>query len=335
MKEFGKKGLRKLRLAAGVLAAAALMTLFGFLLYMAEQEKEEGPKRVILVSKIIDEKSDFWVQLYEGARMAASECGVQLQIVGAQKETDVEYQWKLVKEAIAQEPDAILLIPASRTESGEMVELIRQKKIPLVLVDSDVDGKHDVTLVGTDNRAAGRLQGAYIAGIAKEDSQIVIVSYVKDSSTAKEREQGIREGLGAFEKNIVEVVYCDSDYDKAYALMEGLLEKYPQIDIVAGLNEYSAVGAARAVIDNGMDSRIQLVGFDSSLEEIRYLESGLFEGIVIQNPYTMGYLAVEQTKLMLEGEKTAKFVDSGSKLIPADEVHSEENQKVLFLFTED
>ncbi len=333
MKELRRKSRNRLCLIAALAAAAAV--LLGFIFYAAGQRKERGPERVILVSKIIDEKSDFWVQLYEGARMAAAEYGMELQIVGAPKETDVEYQWKLVKEAVSQEPDAILLVPASSTESGKMVELIRREEIPLVLVDSDVDGNHDITVVGTDNRAAGRLQGGYIAGLAGENSQIVIISHVKDSSTAKEREQGIREGLGEFEKNIVEVVYCDSDYDRAYGLMEGLLKKYPQIDIVAGLNEYSAVGAARAVIDSGMDSKIQLVGFDSSLEEIRYLESGLFEGIVIQNPYAMGYLAVEQARLILDGEKTEKFVDSGSKLISADEVHSEENQKVLFLFTED
>lgn len=40
----------------------------------------------------------------------------------------------------------------------------------------------------------------------------------------------------------MDVVFCDSDYDKAYLLMLELMEKYPDIDLVAGLNEYSAVG---------------------------------------------------------------------------------------------
>ena len=78
-----------------------------------------------------------------------------------------------------------------------------------------------------------------------------------------------------------------------------------------------------------------MVGFDSSMEEIRLLERGVFEGIVIQNPYTMGYVAVEQADRILKGEKTQEFVNSGSKLITKEDMYSEENQKILFLFTED
>ena len=50
------------------------------------------------------------------------------------------------------------------------------------------------------------------------------------------------------------------------------------------MNEYSAVGAARAVRDMGRASEILMVGFDSSMEEIQMLEEGLFEAIVIQKP---------------------------------------------------
>ena len=335
MKRLVKKSYLKKVLWIVIALAVSVLCAFWLNWFLKGQKMSENPKRIIFVSKIIDEKSDFWVQLYEGARMAASEYGMEIQIIGAEKETDVAFQKGLVEQAIAQEPDAILLSPASSTESLETVELILDSGIPLVLVDSAVEGRKDVPLVATDNVAAGRLQGEYMTEFLEEDSQIAIISHVKDSSTAREREQGVREGLGEYEKNIVDVVFCDSDYDRAYVMMEELLEKYPDIDMVAGLNEYSAVGAARAIIDNGMDDRIQMVGFDSSLEEIKLLERGLFEGIVIQNPYTMGYLAVEQAARMINGGEAEQTVDSGSKLITREEVHSEENQKMLFMFTED
>lgn len=316
------------------LAAAGLLLLLLFFCYRKQHMAEE-PKRIIFVSKIIDENSDFWVQLFEGAKMAAAEYGMEIDILGASRETDVELQNGLVEQAIAQEPDVILMVPASSTESKETVELILDSGIPLVLVDSDVETDAPVTLVATDNVAAGRMQGEYMTNFLSEDSRIAIISHVMDSSTAREREQGLREGLGTFEKNIVDVVFCDSDYDKAYELMRELLQKYPDIDMVAGLNEYSAVGAARAIIDSGAEKGIHLVGFDSSLEEIKLLERGLFQGIVIQNPYTMGYLAVEQAAAILAGETPRRMVDSGSKLITREEVHSEDNQKVLFMFSED
>ena len=67
-----------------------------------------------------------------------------------------------------------------------------------------------------------------------------------------------------------------------------MISEHPEVNAIAGLNEYSAVGAARAVKDLGMEDQIVMVGFDSSNEEIQLLEAGIFEGIVIQKPFNMG-----------------------------------------------
>lgn len=181
----------------------------------------------------------------------------------------------------------------------------------------------------------GEVEGNYMKQYATKDSQIVIVGHVEGSSTAIEREKGVRKGLGEYEDRIVDVVFCDSDYDKAYALMMELIEKYPDIDLVAGLNEYSAVGAARAIKEKGLHKRIRVVGIDSSLEEIQMLEEGVFEIIVIQNPFKMGYLGVEAAGKLLNGEKVPKNIDSGCELIKNDSVYTEENQKLLFPFREE
>lgn len=170
---------------------------------------------------------------------------------------------------------------------------------------------------------------------ATEDSQIAIIGHVEGSSTAIEREKGVRKGLGEYEDRIVDVVFCDSDYDKAYRLMMELIEKYPEIDLVAGLNEYSAVGAARAIKEKGLHDRIRVVGIDSSLEEIQFLEEGIFEIIVIQNPFKMGYLGIEAAVKILNGGKVEKHIDSGCELISNDSVYTEENQKLLFPFREE
>ena len=57
-----------------------------------------------------------------------------------------------------------------------------------------------------------------------------------------EREQGFREGLGDYADNIVDIVYCNSLYEKSYELAQELMRKYPDLELIAGMNEYSAVG---------------------------------------------------------------------------------------------
>lgn len=338
--------------AAGLAGLAVLLFLFPY------GNKDQEPRRIICIPKIIDEENDFWVQLLEGARMAALEYGMEITIVAAETEDDVEGQNELILWAIDQKPDAILLTPSSYTETAEAARAVKESGIPLVLLDSDVNGDYAAAKVATDNVKAGKVQGEFMRRFLKEDSKIALVCHVQGSSTAMEREKGVRLGLGEYEDRIVDVVFCDSDYDKAYRLMNQVLEDHPDIDMVAGLNEYSAVGAARAIIDKGLsrsaqghsrgdggeegkrtesggEDGIRLVGFDCSLEEIQLLEEGVFEGIVIQNPYKMGYLGVEAVAKLLNGETVEAQIDSDCKLVTKDEVFTEENQKLLFMFTEE
>ena len=111
-----------------------------------------------------------------------------------------------------------------------------------------------------------------------------------------------------------------------------ILAEHPDVDVVVGLNEYSAVGAARAIVDKGLAGKISFVGFDSSLEEIKMLEGGIFRGMVIQNPFKMGYLGVETAVKALNGEKVPDQIDSGSVLITRENMYLDENQEMLFPF---
>ena len=327
MKKYG----RLIMAAAGALLAAAV--ILG--LYFYGHRREEPQKRIIFIPKIIDNENDFWVQLLEGAAMAAKEYGMSITVVAPDKENDFGGQNELMEWAVSEKPDAIMIAPSGYTQSAEAVDAVRRSGIPLVLVDSEVKGGEDLVKVATDNVEAGRVQGEYMRSFLDQDSKIALVCHVEGSSTALEREKGVRLGLGEFEDSIVDVVFCDSDYDKAFRLMNEVIDRHPDLTMVAGLNEYSAVGAARAILDRGLESQIRMVGFDSSLEEIKLLEEGVFEGIVIQNPYKMGYLGAEAAARMANGEKVTGNIDSGCKLITKDEVFTEENQKILFMFTEE
>ena len=58
-----------------------------------------------------------------------------------------------------------------------------------------------------------------------------------------------------------------------------LIHKYPDLDLIVGTNEYSAVGAANAIKDMRLTGKIKMVGFDNSIEEVQLLEEGVFVGI--------------------------------------------------------
>lgn len=323
---------KKLLLAGVILIAAAMCAgmLVRFHTGNAEQKK-----RMIYIPKVIDNENDFWTSVIDGARMAAEEYGVELEIMAADSETDFVQQNELIREAIRKQPDALLVSPSSYTAATDLLRQAADQGVRLVLLDSYVDEEVQELLVATDNKEAGETLGNYMRTLIDGNTEIAIVGYVQGVSTAVEREEGVRNGLGSAAGQIVDTVFCDSEYDKAYDLTCELVSKHPDLGVIAGLNEYSATGVARAIRDLGLEDRIKVVGIDSSLESIQFLEAGIMQGLVVQKPFNMGYLGVEKAVQLLEGVQVERNIDSGSKLITRENMYTDENQKLLFPFKDE
>lgn len=304
-----------------------------FVAILAEAHfKPKEPIKIIYIPKIIDDDNEFWSALIGGAYMAAKEYNVDLTVVAPDAEEDYKRQNELIEWAIEQNPDAIALSPASYTESTEMAKKVIQNKIKLVFIDSSVNENIEDAIIATDNFIAGKKMGEFAKNFIKEDTKIAVVGHVKTASTAIERQEGLRSALGEDEDRIEEVVFCDSAFGKAYNLTVDLFKKYPNLNMVIGLNEYSSVGAARAIKDMKLADQVKVIGFDSSTEQIELLEEGVFQGIVIQKSFNMGYLGIEKAVKVVTGEKVLRNVDSGSQLITKENMYTKENQKLLFPF---
>ena len=285
---------------------------------LQDSSEDKRTYKIIMVPKTIDESNDFWPGLIEGAKLGAEEFGCEIEVI---------------KESIKKNPDAFLIAPCSYTHTTEAVQEAINAGIKVILVDSVIDKEIANGVVATDNFKAGKELGTFAKTILKPDSKIGVVAHVKGSSTATERENGIREGLGEDQDRIQDIVYCSSSYDLASDLTENMLRERPDIDIVIGTNEYSAVGAARGVRKAGMEGQVKIVGFDNSVEQIQLLEAGVFQGIVIQKPFNIGYLGVEQAVKAIEGYPMEYNLDSGCKLITKENMYEEENQRLLYPFS--
>lgn len=317
-------------LERGVIALVILAIFI--ILFSVKTIDNRKPLNMIYISKSIDENNEFWMALLSGAKMAAKEYNVNLTIWAPKDESDYEEQNQLIEKAIEKKPQAILLSASNYTETTPMAEKIKSKGIKLVLIDSEINSDIADSVVSTGNFIAGQKMGNYMRNFINNDTKIAIVSHVKGASTALQRENGVRDGLGIYEDKIIEVVYCESKYDKAYDLTKEIIKEHQDINMIAALNEYSCMGAAKAVKELGLEKKIGIMGFDNSLEEVKLLEEGVLNGIVIQKPFNMGYFGVEQAAKIIKGENYIKYLDCGSKLITKEDMYTEENQKILFPF---
>ena len=312
---------------------AILLALGGFWLLQEQQKSREGQKTsIVFISKRLATNHDFWTSIVEGVQMAAADYGVELTIMGPDSETEIERQNQMIEEAIALKPDAIVLIPSDVNLTVPYAQKIEEAGIKLILMDSVMDKEMGLCVVATDNREGGYKMGEYLKFYADDYTVIGIVGHIPEASTAIEREQGVREGLGEYADRVVDVVYCESDIEKGTTLTLEMLDKHPEINMLVGLNEDSARGAANALKERGIASEVRLIGFDSSMEQVRLLEEGVFNAIVVQKPFNMGYLGAEMAYKATVNEKIPESVDSGSSLITKDNLYTQENEKLIFPF---
>ena len=323
------KGHKKVFIMAVILIAASVVIFIGLLKPEATQTRKCS---LIYIPKIRDDTNDFWTSVISGCRMAAEEYESELEIMAPDKEENVEEQNRLLRAAIEKKPDAILFSPSSMNASDELLKEAKDKGIRITYIDSYTKEDLQDLTVATDNVNAGRMMGEYARTLLDKDSKLAIVSHVKGVSTAVEREQGFREGLGDYAENIVETVYCNSLYEKSYELAQKLMEKYPDLEMIAGMNEYSAVGVGRAVSDAGVKDRIDVVGVDCSQEAINLMEMGVYKGIIVQKAFRMGYIGVEETIHMLNGDAVEKNIDSGCELVTPENMYDSDIERLIFPF---
>lgn len=323
-----KKTKRSVWLVIAILLAITSISIAFF----APEWTDSRQLQIIYVSKVLDYSNDFWTQLIEGMNMAAENYNISLSVVGPSSESDYKRQNELIEEAIAKHPDLIILAPCHYTATCDMAEKIVKNDIQLVLVDSKLKTSHAQLYVATDNIQAGRRMGTFLYQLADENSRIAILGHEQSASTTVERINGLKAGLNDKEKLIVETSYSGSDYDAAQNTTQALLQAHPEITIIAATNEYTTVGAARAIKQLGLEQRVSLVGFDSSVQEIQLLEEGLLKATVVQRAFKMGYYALEYGILSATDKDIPQSIDSGSILITNENLYLEENQKILFPF---
>ena len=311
---------------------AALLCL-GLLTGCTGQGVQAPPRNITLVAKSTE--TEFWKSVFAGARAAASEYNVNLNIVGPETEEDYETQNALIEDAVAQGAEALVFSAISYTENAPAIDAAAEAGVKIAVIDSDVDSQAVGVRIGTDNVEAGRMT-AQAALAAREDRLVLgLINYDLGSRNGQEREQGLREELARSDRvgEIYTLNVLAEVGDAREKTME-LLRAHPEINVVVGFNEPTAVGAAQAVDRLGLGGTVDVVGFDSNVETVDLMQTGVVSALIVQNPYAMGYLGVEAACDLLGGETfdPEALLDTATQIVTRENMFSLEGQKALFPF---
>lgn len=291
---------------------------------------EEGQKYVAIISK--GYQHEFWKTVEKGAEKASEETNLKVTFEGPDNETMVDKQIEMVENAITKKADVIMLAPLDSKALLPVVQKAEEKGIPVITFDSDLESDIQKSFIATDNKAAGAVAAKETADLVGGKGEVAIVAHNEGTTTAQERRDGFKEEIEANypDIKIVSIQYSDGDHSKALSKATDIMTSNPELKAIYATNEGAAIGVATAVKEKGKSDSVKVVGFDSSDQEIKFLEEGTITGFVVQNPYNMGYLGVKAAADLLDGKSIEKRIDTGATYVNKENMNDEDIQKLLY-----
>lgn len=276
---------------------------------------------------------NFWKAIHAGADAAAKELGATITWIGPELENDRKQQIDVVQNMISKGVDAIVLAPLDDEALVTPVKNAVQRNIPVVIIDSGLKSDQYTSFVATDNFEGGRLGAKRLAEVMGGKGSVIMLRYNPGSASTHNREQGFLKELEENHPDIKvlsENQYAGATIEGSMQAAQNLLNKYArEIQGVFTPNESSTVGMLRAMQNGNHAGKIKHIGFDCSGSLEEGMRAGHIQGLVVQDPFNMGYRGVQVAIATLKGETSEKRIPTRLAVVTPENIDTEEIQELI------
>jgi len=244
---------------------------------------------------------------------------VELVVTDGQDKT--EKQVADCENLIVQQVNVLLISPKESAGLTGVVEKALDAKIPVIVLDRNVDTKRITQFIGGDNVAIGRAAGEHavklLGGTGKAQGNVVEIWGGMGTQPAHDR----HDGFHAFTDKEPGIKYLlnnqsgDWKQDQAYNIMTTALRNNEKIDLIYGHNDPMAYGAYLAAKDAGRDKDIKFIlGIDGLPDEgVTWVSKGQLTATFLYA--TPGAEGLRQAVKLLNGEKLQAVITLPTMLI--------------------
>lgn len=278
--------------AARVLAVAEELGYRPNLVARALAVKKLENKRIGVILNA--QGNPFYQEVLSGVAKKAEEIadfGFEV-VVEETKGYDVAQQLALINEMVVQGVNGLILSPIN---DSSIAAALNALKIPVLSVNTDIEGVEKLGHVGSDFDQMGRVAAGLFALAANHTPiKIGIVAGSRKVLGHNLRIQGFLKEAQA-QGDLLEVVAIaennDND-DVSFAVTNDLIAQHPD---VMGLFFCAAgiQGGMRAVKENYLQEKLRIVTVDLTDTVREHLQSGAVVATICQEPYLQGFHALD------------------------------------------
>ncbi|RWD73874.1 ABC transporter substrate-binding protein [Mesorhizobium sp.] len=267
-----------------------------------------------------------------GARAAADKFGADITVQAAKNYGPAD-QVPLLNSVLARKPDFIILDPTNRTALVAPLKDVVAQGVKVIAIDTTLDDTSMLTAhIGTDNIEVGRqLAQALAKQIGDKKGKVIMIGSSPGISTVDQRIQGFEQEIVKF-KNLefIGTQYAGNEVSQAQNMFSSILSANPDLIGVASPSENPTMGVAGAIRNAGVSDAVSAAGVDASEAQIELLREGMIDALVIQQPYEIGFKAVESAVTVAKGGQVPADTGTGAVIGTAANIDTPDVSKYLY-----
>lgn len=302
------------------LITAIFVLILMFELFIIWYEKSQNfitttatPENYKIYLITMDKTTQFWYSLNDGVSTMSKLLGITY-IWDAPQKRNVDEQINIISNAVNNGADALMIATTDPVIVSGVIEDAIARGVKIIYVDSPANVEGIVTLA-TDNYSAGITAGETMIhqleseGI-KNGSIGIIESFVEQRTTT-ERERGFRDAIendGRF--ILLDTKYAGQDRILAQTMASSYIIEQSDLVGIFSTDEITTIGVGNAIKNN--NKNVVGIGFDITETIQKFIDEGYLKAVMVQSPFTMGYLGLAETIAALKGYDTGSpFINTG------------------------
>ena len=218
---------------------------------------------------------------------------------------DPQKQASMVEDCIARKPSVIVVNAVDPAAVVQVLKKASEAGIPTIMQNADTNDEghqYTRTFVGSQSYDQGYAVGQMIVKATEGKGNLVMITGKPGQFDVVQRADGAKkafEDAGA-DIQILAEEPADWSKDKALTVMQDLLTRHPDINIVFGQDDPMALGALQAIKAAGVEG-IKVFGVNGNKDACDAIKAGDMYGTAMQLSYMVGVYTVRAAYDIVQG----------------------------------
>ena len=231
-------------------------------------------------------------------------------------EIDATLQAQLVQDLIAQDVDAICVVPVDPESLEPVLEQARAAGIVVIAHEGASLVNVDYDIEAFNNAAYGAFIMENLAqAMGGEGVYTTMVAHVTNASHNEWADGGVAYAQENYPNmTLLEAeprVESEDNGDVAYNVAKELFNKYPDLKGIMGTSSFDAPGVARAIEELGLTGKVFTSGTGMPADNAELLKSGAVQSLTLWDPALAGQAMIALAEKLLAGEEITTPLDLG------------------------